>query len=169
MTSPPGKVRTREHVLADLSVNYVERQVLLGGCSVQRVYSDYGYDLVMSSYNTDGEIEGGIVFFQVKATDHLPLLADGKIISWSISRRDLRLWLNEAYPVILVVYAGRNDLAYWLDIQAYFAGYPTAELFRAGATITVRIPIANRLNLRAVKRIIKHKHDLHALFQRRVR
>jgi hypothetical protein len=118
MTSPPGKVRTRGHVLADLSINYVERQVLLCGCSVQRVHSDYGYDLMMSTYNAQGEIEGGIVFFQVKATDHLPVLADGKAIAWSISRRDLRLWFNEAYPVILVVYAGPDDRAYWLHVQA---------------------------------------------------
>jgi hypothetical protein len=155
-------------VLADLSINYVERQVLLCGCSVQRVHSDYGYDLIMSTYNAQGEIEGGVVFFQVKATDHLPLLADGKAISWSVSRRDLRLWLNEAYPVILVVYAGRNDRAYGLDVQAYFADYSTANLFRAVETINVRIPVANRLNLRSLRRIIKHKNNLHGLFQGRV-
>ena len=32
-----GKVRTREHVIADLAVNHVERQVLLGGGTVERV------------------------------------------------------------------------------------------------------------------------------------
>jgi hypothetical protein len=168
MTSPPGKVRTRGHVLADLSINHVERQVLLCGCSVQRVHNDYGYDLMMSTYNAQGEIEGGIVFFQVKATDHLPVLADRKAIAWSISRRDLHLWLNEAYPVILVVYAGPSDRAYWLHVQAYFADYPTADLFRAGETITVRIPMANRLNRRSLERIIKYKNDLHELFQGRV-
>jgi hypothetical protein len=96
MTPAPGKLRTRAHVLADLSVNHVERQVLLCGCSVQRIYSDYGYDLIMSTFKPSGEIEGGNVFFQVKATDSLPLLTDHKTISWVVSRRDLRLWLNEA-------------------------------------------------------------------------
>ena len=38
MTLPPGKMRTRAHVLADLSINYVERQVLLCGFSVDRVH-----------------------------------------------------------------------------------------------------------------------------------
>src|SRR5436309_12848243 len=107
MTSPPGKLRTRGHVLADLSINYLERQVLLCGCCVQRMHSDYGYDLVMSTFNANGEIEAGIVYFQVKATDNLPLLADGKAVSWVVSRRDLRLWLGETFPVILVVYDGR--------------------------------------------------------------
>ena len=75
----------------------------------------------MSSFNARGEIEGGNAFFQVKATDDLPLLADGKTISWVVSRRDLHLWLNEACPVILAVYDGRSDRAFWLHVQAYFS------------------------------------------------
>jgi hypothetical protein len=38
-----GKTRTREHVLADLSINHVERQVLLCGFSVDRVQHDYAH------------------------------------------------------------------------------------------------------------------------------
>jgi hypothetical protein len=47
MEIPPnirGQTRTREHVLADRGVNYVERQVLLCGFSVNRLEHDYGYD-----------------------------------------------------------------------------------------------------------------------------
>jgi hypothetical protein len=93
-----GKLRTREHVLADLSINYVERQVLLCGGAVVRNPVDYGYDLILFSFNPRGEVEGGYAFFQVKATDNLPLLADGKTVSWVISRRDLLLWLDEVCP-----------------------------------------------------------------------
>jgi hypothetical protein len=81
MPSLPGKTRTREHVIADLGINHVERQLLLCGCTVQRLHPDYGYDLSMTSFNAQGEIEPGIIYFQVKATDNLPLLADGKTIS----------------------------------------------------------------------------------------
>ena len=91
----PGKTRTREHVIADLGLNYVERHVLLCGFTLQRIHSDYGYDYVMWTYNPQGRIESGITYFQIKATDQLPLLKDGKTISWPVSRRDLRLWLNE--------------------------------------------------------------------------
>jgi hypothetical protein len=52
MTSLTRKTRTREHVIADLSINHVERQLLLCGCSVERVYHDYGYDLTMTSFNS---------------------------------------------------------------------------------------------------------------------
>ena len=58
------KLRTREHVLADLSVNYVERQILLRGFAVNRMHTDYGIDLLMLTY-TDGVIESGHVLFQV--------------------------------------------------------------------------------------------------------
>src|ERR1017187_1853198 len=167
MTTLPGKMRTREHVLADLSINCVERQVLLCGCSVQRIYSDYGYDLIMSTFNVNGEIEAGVIFFQVKATDNLPLLADGETVSWVVSRRDLLLWVSEAFPVILVVYDGRRDRAFWLHLQAYFADRPPADLFLAGKTINVHLPVTNRLNRRSVQRIVQTKNALQSQLQGR--
>jgi hypothetical protein len=158
MTAPPGKTRTRAHVLADLSINYVERQVLLSASTIQRMQSDYGYDLLMCTFNARGEIEPGIVYFQVKATDDLPMLADGTAVPWVVSRRDLRLWLGEAFPVILVVYDGQRDRAYWLHVQGYFADRPATDLFLAGETITVHIPASHRLNRRAVERIVQQKN-----------
>ena len=74
MTLLPGKLRTREHVLADISINHVERQVLLCGFSVDRVQHDYGYDLTMASYSKIGEFEPGYVYIQVKATDRMQVL-----------------------------------------------------------------------------------------------
>ena len=160
MSSPIGKSRTREHVLADLSINHVERQLLQCGCIAQRIYSDYGYDLILSSFNARGEIEAGIVYLQVKATDNLPLLADGKTISCVVSRRDLLLWLREAFPVILVVYDGRSNRGYWLHVQAYFDRYSHADLFLAGQTINVHLPLTDRFNRRSVRRIVQYKNAI---------
>ena len=55
------KRRTREHVIADLSVNHVERVVLRCGWTVQRLNPDYGIDLVMTTYDASGQIrvQGG--------------------------------------------------------------------------------------------------------------
>ena len=94
--TPTGKLRTRAHVLADLGINFVERQVLLCGFSVDRVQHDYGYDLTMATYDNAGEVEPAAVYIQVKATDRLPRVAGGKAISWPVSRRDLKLWLQES-------------------------------------------------------------------------
>jgi hypothetical protein len=44
-----GKRRTREHVLADLSANFVEKQALLCGYTGERVRLDYGIDLVVQT------------------------------------------------------------------------------------------------------------------------
>jgi hypothetical protein len=163
----PGKTRTRQHVLADLGVNYLERQVLLCGYSLHHVQHDYGYDLILATYNERGEIEPGVAYFQVKATDQLPLLKDSKTIAWPVSRRDLKLWLHEAYPVILVVYDGKGNKAYWLHVQAYFLDLPGAELFVPGEFLNVRIPIKHRVNRRAVQRIARYKRQVHEQLRRK--
>ncbi len=149
-------------MLANLSVNHLERHVLLCGCSVQRIHSDYGYDLIMSTFDANGEIEPGVIFLQVKATDNLPLLADGKTISWGVNRRDLLLWLSEAFPVILVVYDGQRDRAFCLHVQADFADRTTADLFLAGQTINVHLPVTSRLNRRSVQRMVQRKNATQA-------
>jgi hypothetical protein len=154
-------MRTRGHVLADLSINHVERQVLLCGFSVDRVQHDYGYDLTMATYSDTGEFEPGAVYIQVKATDRLPGLADDRTIPWPISRRDLKLWRAETYPVILVVYDGQKDKAYWIHIQAYISDHRTPELFAGGDTIRVHIPIGSRLNQRAIRAIAQCKNNIH--------
>jgi hypothetical protein len=156
-----GKTRTRAHVLADLSVNHVERQVLLCGFSVDRIQHDYGYDLSMATYNQSGEYKPGGVYIQVKATERLPRIARGKTISWRFSRRDLKLWLEEAYPVILVVYDWENERAYWIHIQAYILDRRTPALFAGGETIAVHVPIGNRLQPEAILAIAQSKNAIH--------
>ena|GEM_PF-4983376 len=46
-----GKQRTRQHVLADLSVHYVEGFILEAGHTAQQLERDYGYDLLMFTYD----------------------------------------------------------------------------------------------------------------------
>ena len=89
MTELPRKMRTRGHVLADLSINHVERQVLRCGFSADRVQHDYGYDLTMATYSDSGEFEPGAVYIQVKATDRLPQRASrtGRLSSSPVARR----------------------------------------------------------------------------------
>jgi hypothetical protein len=142
-------------------LRHLERHVLLAGHTLHRVYFDCGYDLAMFTYRSNGEAEPGLAFFQVKATDQLPLLWDGKTFSWPVSRRDLRLWLEETFPVVLVVYDGQRDRAYWLYVQRYFADWRTAELFAAGETINVHIPLRSRISQRSITRIAGFKRDVH--------
>jgi hypothetical protein len=50
----PRKQRTRQHVIADLSVHYVEAFILEAGHTTQQLECDYGYDLLMFTYDERG-------------------------------------------------------------------------------------------------------------------
>ncbi len=135
-----GKRRTREHVIADLSVNHLERFVFRCGWTIQRTTHDYGLDLLMETYNQNGERQNGRVLFQLKATDSIKLRDDGKTIAVRLEWRDIQAWRGDPMPVILVVYDAKADQAYWIHVQQYFAGRREKIRNRVGATTTVYIP-----------------------------
>src|SRR5438128_4340832 len=114
------KQRTRQHIIADLSVNHVERQALLCGFSVERLVHDYGIDLELFTFNRKGEIQEGKVLLQLKASDRLKLSSGESTFSFRLARSDLVLWLAQPMPVILIVYDARKDVAYWLYVQSHF-------------------------------------------------
>ena len=89
------KKRTREHIIADLSENHFERIALLKGFSVERTAHDYGYDIFLFSYDTNGEIENGYISVQLKATDSLTLINGNSKVSFPVDKKDLNLWLKE--------------------------------------------------------------------------
>jgi Domain of unknown function (DUF4365) len=156
----PRKRRTREHIIADLSVNHVERHVLLCGYTVERHRHDYGLDLLMSTYDRNGEVENGEVRLQLKATDHLKASAARKSIVFRVQRSDLRAWVNEPMPVILVVYDAPADTAYWLYVQAYLEKQPGFDPSRGTRTVTLRIPRSGRLDLDAVRKFARYKDSV---------
>ena len=55
--TPQRKRRTFEHVLEDLSENFLERKVLKRGHVLRRPKRDYGVDVTMFHYADNGEIE----------------------------------------------------------------------------------------------------------------
>src|SRR5438128_5255936 len=112
------KRRTREHIIADLGVNHVEKCILECGWTVQRFNPDYGLDLLITTFNRRGEIENGDVRLQIKATDSIKKAAGGNAIAVRLTWRDMIYWLNEPSPVILVVYDAKSDQAWWLHLQA---------------------------------------------------
>ena len=67
----PRKRRTRQHVIADLSANHVERFILEEGHTAQRLSSDYGYDLIMWTFDGHGHAEPGACYIQLKAMEKL--------------------------------------------------------------------------------------------------
>jgi hypothetical protein len=159
---PTGlKRRTREHVIADLSANHVERHALQCGYSVEAVRHDYGIDLFVFTYDRDGAIEPGLLLLQLKATDKLRRVAKRTSIAVRLERRDLVGWLRQLQPVILVVYDARREVAYWLHVQDHFRDGPRVPRDRLDGTRTVRIPTANVMTPVAMREFARRKEELH--------
>jgi len=157
MNGPARKRRTREHVIADLSVNHVERHALLCGYTLERFKHDYGIDLVLFTYTDAGEVEDECVFLQLKASDGLRSHKGKESFSFRIERRDLVRWLAQMMPVILIVYDARNEVAYWLYVQSYFQKRAGFNLFTAGKTVTVTISTRNVVSAGAIRRFARFR------------
>jgi hypothetical protein len=138
-------------VIADLSANHVERHVLHCGFAVERVYHDYGVDLVMFTYRHSGEVEAGQVLIQLKATDRLKLQSDGRVVAFRVERGDVEVWREEMVPVILVVYDARTDVAYWLHVQGDLERSRVGARKKSPAAMTVHVPRDNVVNGDAVR------------------
>lgn len=164
----PGKRRTREHVIADLDVNHVERFLLRCGCSVLWTDgADYGLDLFVSTFDDRGELEHGEIRVQIKATDQPAIAADGTTLGITVGIADLKFWAEELLPVLLVVYDARRDRAYWLHVQRYVEEKAIDFDDVEGDSVRLRVPLANRLNGRAVQRVRVWKNTILADFWRK--
>ena len=85
----PRKRRTRAHVIADQSVNHTERFIIDEGHTATRVDKDYGYDLLLFTFDEQGYIEAGIVPFQLKAAEWLQAVGNDYVFDLDI--RDYNL------------------------------------------------------------------------------
>jgi Domain of unknown function (DUF4365) len=150
------KRRTRQHIIADLSVNFVERAVLLCGHTAQRISNDYGTDLLITTYDSNGEVENGLIFVQLKATDTLALLSDQETIAFKVKRADLELWLREPAPYILILYDAQQEAAYWLYVQAYFQ-QQGIEISTLSETYTLHLKKQNILGTETIQKFAAYK------------
>ena len=147
------KQRTREHIIEDLSFNYVERQILYAGFTHNRItQNDYGYDTLVYTFNEFGEISSFIFHIQLKATDHILLSRNKKAIIFDLSKRDLELWLSGSIKLLLVLYDAQKEIAYYVDLQDYFKKEGIA-FDKIKKHVRIKIPITNVLTPEAIKQI----------------
>lgn len=146
----PRKKRTRSHIIADLSTNHVERFAILMGYSVERIERDYGYDLNIYTHDLNGEIENGVIYVQLKASDKPNYLKAADIVTFDVDKADLELWLQEPFPVFLVLYDAAIEKAYWVYMQQYYETLPGFDINNVASTHTVRINTTNIVTLAAM-------------------
>lgn len=146
----PRKQRTRQHVIADLSVNHVERIILDAGHTSQRLTPDYGYDLVLFTYDELGYLEPGSVYVQIKAGETLEAVGSDYVFDLDI--RDYNLWMLEEMPVILILFAASRRRAYWLWVQNYFKKDTDRQPKKGAKSVRVHVLQRKLVTQRAVAR-----------------
>jgi hypothetical protein len=144
----PRKRRTRQHVIADQSVNHVERFIIDGGHTAQRLEKDYGYDLLLLTYDEQGYAEPGVVWLQLKAAETWRAVGLDHVFDLDI--RDYNLWMVEEFPVILILFDASRRRASWLDVQRYFHEEPARRPKKGAKTVRVHVPARQAVTRRAV-------------------
>jgi hypothetical protein len=153
LPNPLLKRRTRQHIIADLAANHVERVVLLCGHTAERIRHDYGIDMFVRTYDERGFVEPGYLLFQLKAAERLRHVAGGQQIAIRLETAHLRQWLDEPVPVILVVYDADSDAAYWLDVQQEIGRKSAALKWQKPARKTLRVPARQRFDRSAMEEL----------------
>lgn len=152
--------RTRAHIIADLSVNHFERFVLRCGFTIERVTHDYGYDLIINTFDARGEPESGTIHVQLKATDHLHLLSEGTTFRQRVTRAHLLMRLDNVFPVFLVVYDGQQDCAYWVNVREYARRLAPAILAAGSKTLSIEMDTRAVIDEPMVRQIVRQKNEL---------
>src|SRR6267378_4239654 len=134
----PRKQRTREHVIADQSVNHVERFIIDVGHTAQRIEKDYGYDLLLFTYDEQGYSEPDFLSLQLKAAESLTAVDSDYVFDLDI--RDYNLWMLETMPVILILFDASRGRAYWLAVKNYFREDAARQPKKGAKTARVRVP-----------------------------
>lgn len=154
----PRKRRTREHVIAAQSVNHVERFLIDEGHTAERFASDYGYDLVLYTYDKEGYAEEGSLYLQLKASERLRASADS--IVFDMDMRDYNRWMREPMPVILILFDAAARRAYWLYVQRYFAENPSRKPRPKAKTVRVHVPKRQIVNRAAIRTMRTFKEEV---------
>jgi hypothetical protein len=144
------KRRTREHIIADLSVNYAERIFLCAGFVIDRVIFDYGYDLIVRTFAEGGHLEAGTILVQMKASDAPEYSERADFVSVRISEQDDLAWRSEYTPVLLITYDAKAENAYYVHYQT----------MPATTRKVLRIPTVNQLDVVAVQQVRAVKNSI---------
>lgn len=154
----PRKRRTRQHVIAAQSVNHIERFIIDEGHTAERLANDYGYDLILYTYDEEGHAEEGSVYLQLKASETLSASGDGFI--FDIDLRDYTRWMREPMPVILILFSASKRRAYWVYVQRYFAEESSRKPKRGAKTVRLRVPKRQVVSGAAIKTIRAYKQGV---------
>lgn len=143
------KLRTRQHIIEDLSFNHIEKQILLAGFTMYRNPSDYGIDGIIQIFRQTGEIDQKIVNFQLKSTDHIQYSKSKQAFKFDLNIRDLEFWLSNDRTTLLILFDAQNEVAYFIDLEIYFQKN-REHLQKVRKFVRVYLPLNQVFNTQAV-------------------
>jgi hypothetical protein len=159
--------RPQQHVIASQSQDYVVKFFTDMGHTATPLPYDYGTDLLVETFDENGRVENGFIRVQLKAANKLRYSKDGSFISFSLETKHCRLWIDEEFPVFLIVYDADQCTAYYLYVQEYFGKARRPK--KNAATITVRVPQKNKFGKKAVEYMQGRKAAIRAMMKGRIR
>jgi hypothetical protein len=161
----PRKRRTREHIIADLSMNFVERHIFENGDTAIRPTADYGYDLILETYDAEGYPEPDLAYMQLKATDDMQRHERDDSYWLQVDMRDCRRWIETVYPDFLILYDAIAKRAFWLHVQGYSREHPLKHAL--AGSVRVDIPKKNRFGSGTMQAMRKIKAEISRQFKER--
>jgi len=151
----------REHIIADLSENYVQRPFLERGHTCGRVIPDYGYDLSVVTFDSKGYREGAWLYLQLKATDDIEKYGINDMFSFTIDVASYNQYIKELVPVYFVLFDAQGRQAYWVNARTYCRGLAkTKKLTDIQQSVQIYIPRKNVMNFTAIDEMQKEKNAM---------
>ena len=163
------KQRTRQHVIADLSANHVGYRVYKSGFTIETTHHDYGTDGLVFTFDSGGYQENGFITLQLKSTDSPSTYQISSGFSYPIDLGDLKQWNDELYPVYLILYDAKNEIAFWVEIQSYLKIAKFNPSKSTAKTHNVRLPASNILDPAAPRIWRKKKEQINARLLKELR
>lgn len=106
---------------------------------------DYGIDYEIEIFRNNKST--GIIFkVQLKGTEHLKLIDDAKLISFSLPLDNARYLLEEvSIPALLIIADIKQEKVYWIDLQSNMEFSKTYKIAKENEqnSLTIHIPINN--------------------------
>ena len=144
--------RPRAHQLEEESITKLREAFGHVGWTVERLHEDYGEDLLVRIFKEQRATPFSF-FVQAKASDSCRLDAAKHCLLTRIEVKHLRHWREFGEPVFLTLYDGQTGMTYWEEIHYYLGQKERAGLRHDRKTISVGIPLANRLDADGLQRI----------------
>jgi hypothetical protein len=80
----------------------MEKYIIDSGYTAQRLTDDYGFDLVLKTFDARGYAEPGSILHPSESVGILQEARGGWV--YDLDVRDYNLWMREIMPVVLVLF-----------------------------------------------------------------